>query len=403
MRAVVESARMTELAGISADRVSSVGWALSSILAGMAGVLLGPLFPQLSVARTSSCSSSPRSRPPPSRACRASRSRSSAGSRSASAAQILSRDAPDRQHHRPGPAPVAAVRRALPRADPEAVAAAARRSSPIRSRASIRRRPRSRRSSAAPASRRATHIVGCRGVRAAPSSGSRSSATRTGSRSRRRPSIFSIIFLSITVFTGMAGEISLAQGAFAAIGAFTVGQLATPMGRVGVRRHGGRHRDRGRGRRAPGDPGAAARRHLPRARHARVRALLRERDREVRLGGRRAAARWRSRGRCSARSTSRATSPFFFLCLVFLARHRASSSSACAAAPPACSCARSPGSEVAASSIGISPTRARITAFAVCAGHRGDRRRAARRCARARRTIRPTSPCSSRCSGSCSS
>ncbi len=48
MRAVVESARMTELSGISADRVSSVGWALSSILAGMAGLLLGPLFPQLS-------------------------------------------------------------------------------------------------------------------------------------------------------------------------------------------------------------------------------------------------------------------------------------------------------------------------------------------------------------------
>ena len=48
MRAVVESARLTELAGISADRVSSIGWALSSILAGMAGVLLGPLFPQLS-------------------------------------------------------------------------------------------------------------------------------------------------------------------------------------------------------------------------------------------------------------------------------------------------------------------------------------------------------------------
>jgi ABC-type branched-subunit amino acid transport system permease subunit len=42
--------------------------------------------------------------------------------------------------------------------------------------------------------------------------------------------IFSIIFLSITVFTGMAGEISLAQGAFAAIGAFTVGQLASRWG-----------------------------------------------------------------------------------------------------------------------------------------------------------------------------
>ena len=33
------------------------------------------------------------------------------------------------------------------------------------------------------------------------------------------------IFLSITVITGLAGQISLCQGAFAAIGAFTVFQL----------------------------------------------------------------------------------------------------------------------------------------------------------------------------------
>lgn len=38
--------------------------------------------------------------------------------------------------------------------------------------------------------------------------------------------IFSIIFLSVTVFTGLGGQISLAQGAFAAVGAFTVAQLA---------------------------------------------------------------------------------------------------------------------------------------------------------------------------------
>jgi ABC-type branched-subunit amino acid transport system permease subunit len=39
--------------------------------------------------------------------------------------------------------------------------------------------------------------------------------------------IFSTIFLSITVITGMAGQISLCQGAFAATGAFTVFQLAS--------------------------------------------------------------------------------------------------------------------------------------------------------------------------------
>ncbi|MBC8364644.1 MAG: ABC transporter permease [Actinobacteria bacterium] len=44
MRAVVESPRMTELAGIDADRVSSVAWMLSSFFAGMAGVLIAPRF-----------------------------------------------------------------------------------------------------------------------------------------------------------------------------------------------------------------------------------------------------------------------------------------------------------------------------------------------------------------------
>jgi branched-chain amino acid transport system permease protein len=47
MRAVVESPRMTELAGINADRVSAFSWMLSSLFAGLAGVLLAPLFAQL--------------------------------------------------------------------------------------------------------------------------------------------------------------------------------------------------------------------------------------------------------------------------------------------------------------------------------------------------------------------
>jgi branched-chain amino acid transport system permease protein len=48
MRAVVESARLTELAGVSADRTSSLSWMLCSLLAGLAGVLLSPLFAQVS-------------------------------------------------------------------------------------------------------------------------------------------------------------------------------------------------------------------------------------------------------------------------------------------------------------------------------------------------------------------
>ncbi|MBM3674761.1 MAG: ABC transporter permease [Actinobacteria bacterium] len=47
MRAVVESPRMTELAGVNADRVGGFSWMLSSLFAGLAGVLLAPSFAQL--------------------------------------------------------------------------------------------------------------------------------------------------------------------------------------------------------------------------------------------------------------------------------------------------------------------------------------------------------------------
>jgi len=47
MRAVVESPRLSELAGVSSDRVSQFGWALSSMFAGLAGVLIAPSFAQL--------------------------------------------------------------------------------------------------------------------------------------------------------------------------------------------------------------------------------------------------------------------------------------------------------------------------------------------------------------------
>jgi branched-subunit amino acid ABC-type transport system permease component len=50
MRAVVESTRMTELNGIAADRVSAFAWALSSLFAGLAGVLIAPRFNTLAAA-----------------------------------------------------------------------------------------------------------------------------------------------------------------------------------------------------------------------------------------------------------------------------------------------------------------------------------------------------------------
>lgn len=44
MRAVVESPRMTELNRVKADRVSAFSWALSSFFAGLSGVLIAPRF-----------------------------------------------------------------------------------------------------------------------------------------------------------------------------------------------------------------------------------------------------------------------------------------------------------------------------------------------------------------------
>ncbi len=50
MRAVVESPRMTELNGVAADRVSAFAWGLSSLFAGLAGVLIAPRFNTLAAA-----------------------------------------------------------------------------------------------------------------------------------------------------------------------------------------------------------------------------------------------------------------------------------------------------------------------------------------------------------------
>jgi len=48
MRAVVESPRLTELAGIRADRVGAFAWMLSSFFAGLAGVLLATVYADVS-------------------------------------------------------------------------------------------------------------------------------------------------------------------------------------------------------------------------------------------------------------------------------------------------------------------------------------------------------------------
>ncbi|MBV1892960.1 MAG: ABC transporter permease [Ilumatobacteraceae bacterium] len=44
MRAVVESPRLAELAGVNSNRVSSLAWGISSLFAGLSGVLIAPRF-----------------------------------------------------------------------------------------------------------------------------------------------------------------------------------------------------------------------------------------------------------------------------------------------------------------------------------------------------------------------
>ncbi len=98
--------------------------------------------------------------------------------------------------------------------------------------------------------------------------------------------IFSIIFLSITVITGMAGEISLCQATFAGIGALATAQLAHELGMsvlVGMLLAGVIAAAVGALVRAAR---AATRRHLPVARDVRLRALLRQRDGELHVGER---------------------------------------------------------------------------------------------------------------------
>ena len=227
MRAVVESARMTELAGISSDRVSSLGWALSSILAGMAGLLLGPLFPQLSsqnfflliVAAIAAAAFAGLSSLPLALV---------GGLSLGIGAQILSRTLPTSSILAQGLRPSLpfvvlflvlilkpSLRRKKEFTDPLAGV-----DPPPPALASLQR---------GPGLTRATHaFTGV--VCVAAFSWFMFVGNAYWLSLATQAVIFSIIFLSITVFTGMAGEISLAQGAFAAIGAFACGQLATRFG-----------------------------------------------------------------------------------------------------------------------------------------------------------------------------
>jgi branched-subunit amino acid ABC-type transport system permease component len=227
MRAVVESPRMTELAGINGERVSSLGWILSSVFAGLAGLLLSPLYSQLSsqnfflliVAAIAAAAFAGLSSLPLALI---------GGLALGIGAQILTRELPTNSILAQGLRPSLpfvvlffvlilkpSVRRQKDLGDPLSGVDPPKPSATVDTRS--------------PALTRATYLFSAVCVFAALSYFLfRADDYYLGLATEAV--IFSIIFLSFTVFTGMAGEISLAQGSFAAIGAFTCGQFATSLG-----------------------------------------------------------------------------------------------------------------------------------------------------------------------------
>jgi branched-chain amino acid transport system permease protein len=191
MRGVVESPRLTELAGINADRVGSFSWMLSSLFAGVAGVLLAPLFGQLNDQNYFTLVVAA--------ICVAvfARLTSLRPSLPFVALFLLLVFSPGLRNRREVTDPLAGV-------DPPPPGLAA-----------------DERSAALT---RATHVFG-----ALVGAGFvwwilfRADFFWLGLFTQAV--IFSIIFLSITVITGMAGQISLCQGTFAALGAFTTSQM----------------------------------------------------------------------------------------------------------------------------------------------------------------------------------
>ena len=159
MRAVVESSRLTELAGVDAERSSLVSWALSSAIAGLAGVLLAPVFAgqvdyisyqtlviaAIAAAALGGLTSMPYAY--------------LGGLALGVTQQLLSKYLPDEQHRLERAAPGAAVRRVVRRAWRSSPRCRAGARSPTRSRVSTRRRRRSRRASARPSSPRSTRIA----------------------------------------------------------------------------------------------------------------------------------------------------------------------------------------------------------------------------------------------------
>ena len=229
MRAVVESARMTEMNGINAERVSMAAWMLSSLFAGVAGVLIAPRFTTLSsvdyfnlmvVAIAAAAIGRLVSLP------RALIGGIGLGMLIAEVNTFLPRWSDDLHWLRPlqdhlTPAMpfivlfavlvlVPGVRRSFDAGDPLA---------------GVDPPPRTLGAAPPDPTRQRIATVVQFGVLAVIGAVVFTQADASWMFLVTQAVVLATIFLSITVITGMAGQISLCQGAFAAIGAFTVFQL----------------------------------------------------------------------------------------------------------------------------------------------------------------------------------
>jgi branched-chain amino acid transport system permease protein len=227
MRAVVESPRMTELAGIRADRVGTFAWMLSSLLAGLAGVLLAPIyaaldpsyFTALLVAAIAAAAVGGFASLPLTLV---------GGVALGVVQEVIGGYLPS------GTVLSSGLRPAFPFVV-LAVLLVARRSF-------------------RPAGQLGDPLAACDPPPASLKPPSHMTEVALGSRAftgllvavfivitlvlvpgnwefaLTQGLVFAIIFLSITLLTGMSGQISLCQASFAAVGAFTAGQLATHLG-----------------------------------------------------------------------------------------------------------------------------------------------------------------------------
>ena len=227
MRAVVESPRMTELAGIRADRVGTFAWMLSSLLAGLAGVLLAPIyaaldpsyFTALLVAAIAAAAVGGFASLPLTLV---------GGVALGVVQEVIGGYLPS------GTVLSSGLRPAFPFAV-LAVLLVARRSF-------------------RPAGQLGDPLAACDPPPASLKPPAHMTEVALGSRAftgllvavfivitlvlvpgnwefaLTQGLVFAIIFLSITLLTGMSGQISLCQASFAAVGAFTAGQLATHFG-----------------------------------------------------------------------------------------------------------------------------------------------------------------------------